>query len=87
MGVSKGVLTMSDGLPLPEKLVRANFRTGHRNKVGWTAIWLVDDAGYVLHTEPVCTVPAKYHQWFIDWLVQQQCPEMFHSVRHDEEAT
>lgn len=63
-------------------MVRAKFRATPAHN-GFVAIWLVDGEGYQLHTEPVCAVPEHYHQWFVAWLEQQECPERFPAVIHD----
>lgn len=32
---------------------------------GWQPVWMTDECGRVLHTEPVCTIPVAYgHRWF-----------------------
>ena len=41
-------------------------------RAGWITIWVVDEHGCVLNTEPVCTIPVDYHQWFADWLEGQE---------------
>lgn len=59
--------------------------TEERN--GWTAIYAVDDHGFFLHTEPVCTIPTNYHAWFRDWLLSQTSfDQEFPSVRHGEQT-
>lgn len=36
---------------------------------GWVSIWMVDECGRHLHTEPVCTIPVGYgHAWFAEYL-------------------
>jgi hypothetical protein len=59
--------------PLPR--VRPHFKAGVEQS-GYTRVWLVDDQGRVLHTEPVCSVPTASigHKWFVEWLEQQPCP-------------
>jgi len=37
-------------------------------RMGFVPMWLVDDDGNQINTEPVCTIPIEYHKWFIDWL-------------------
>lgn len=40
-------------------------------KNGWTQIYVVDEHGCLLHTEPVCSVPTKWgHRWFTAWLIE-----------------
>jgi hypothetical protein len=41
---------------------------------GWAAVWLVDDDGCQLHTEPVCTFPDDWHPWFGTWIEKQDVP-------------
>lgn len=45
-------------------------------RMGWQRIFIVDEHGCLLHTEPVCTVPVSGdgHAWFVDWLEGQTCP-------------
>jgi hypothetical protein len=49
---------------------------------GWRSVWVVDEHGCHLHTEPVCTVPVPWHDWFAEWLrnqpVEQYFPELIH---------
>jgi hypothetical protein len=61
--------------PLPR--VRPRFKMG-AERMGWVAIWLVDDQNRSLHTEPVCSIPVGDvgHRWFAEWLEQQECPVM-----------
>lgn len=47
-----------------------HFRKGKESN-GWVPIWLVDDQGEQVNTEPVCTVPVEFHGWFPDWLELQ----------------
>lgn len=55
-------------------LVRPHLvATPERN--GWRTVWLVDEHGCALNTEPLCTVPSEYHSWFVDWLVKQKMPD------------
>jgi hypothetical protein len=61
-------------------MVRGHFKAVPA-VAGWTAVYIVDDDGNLLNTEPVCTVCERYHSWFIEWLQEQKCPEMFPPVR------
>jgi hypothetical protein len=56
--------------------MKAFFASG-TSRMGWIAIWVVDEHGCCLHTEPICTVPSEWHQWFVDWLEDQECPMEF----------
>jgi hypothetical protein len=37
-------------------------------------VWLVDEDGCLLHTEPVCRVLTKWHSWFATWLQEGDIP-------------
>ena len=50
--------------------------------LGWTPIWLVDEHGCVLHTEPVCSVPDHWHEWFVKWIIESDLPQKFPSLLH-----
>lgn len=36
--------------------------------MGLRAVFLVDDCGCLLHTEPVCTIAEGWHVWFAEHL-------------------
>lgn len=44
------------------------------NRMGFTTIYVVDEHGCLLNTEPACTVPERYGNWFLAWLLAQPCP-------------
>ncbi len=44
-------------------LVKAELRKGP-SRMGFAPYWVVDKAGNLLHTEPVCLVPDGWHDWF-----------------------
>ena len=52
---------------------KTGFKRGI-SRVGFTPVWLVDEAGNLLHTEPVCTVATEWFDWFLHWLEAQECP-------------
>jgi len=53
---------------------KAQFAYG-RESMGWRPVFLVDEHGCLLHTEPVCTVPERWHGWFLHWIQNQEVPE------------
>lgn len=56
------------------KTVSAKLRRG-TTRLGWTQWWLVDGAGNLLNTEPVCLTPEdKWHPWFITILESLHTP-------------
>ena len=44
------------------------------SRMGWTSIYVVDEHGCLLNTEPACSVPDRYGDWFVTWLMVQRCP-------------
>lgn len=56
--------------------VAPRLRAG-RERMGWIPVLAVDEHGCLLHTEPVCLVPAKWHPWFIEWLERQDVPVLY----------
>jgi len=44
--------------------------------LGQRPVWLVDDQGRLVHTEPLCVVSEKYHSWFFSWLEEQTLPKV-----------
>jgi hypothetical protein len=52
-------------------------------RMGWTPVWVTDEHGCSLHTEPVCTVPDE-HYWFLSWIEQQAVTQPFLSLIHHE---
>jgi len=52
------------------KTVNALIQKG-KPKMGMTPVWLVDEKGNLLNTEPVCVVCEKFHPWFIGWLKEK----------------
>jgi hypothetical protein len=50
-----------------------------------TVVWLTDECGCSLHTEPVATVNAEYHPSFVEWLERQvpdyQVPGLLYHFR------
>ena len=51
-------------------IVKAKLRCEIGN--GFYTFWLVDaETLELLNTEPVCTVPRFYHEWFREWLSTQ----------------
>ncbi len=54
------------------RFIRGTMRTD-----GWVDIWAVDEHGCLLHSEPICIVPPKWHAWFLDWIEKQKCPIEF----------
>lgn len=42
--------------------------------MGFTPVYVVDEHGCLLNTEPACAVPDRYGDWFMAWLLQQPCP-------------
>ena len=42
-------------------------------KLGWIEVYVVDEHGCLLNTEPVMSVPGGWHTWFLYWLKQQPC--------------
>jgi hypothetical protein len=46
-------------------MVRGHFKAVPA-VAGWTAVYIVDDDGNLLNTEPVCTVCERYHPWFVE---------------------
>lgn len=56
------------------KFISARLARGQA-KLGWTAWFLVDSAGNLLNTEPVCSTPEdKWHPWFIKVLETLRTP-------------
>lgn len=41
--------------------------------LGWIEVYVVDEHGCQLNTEPVMTLVEKWHSWFIEWLKAQPC--------------
>ena len=64
---------MSEELPL----VKPHLAASSENE-GKVAIWLVDEHGCHLHTEPVCIAfvggedSFPGHPWFLDWLLTRR---------------
>jgi hypothetical protein len=54
--------------------------------MGWRQVFLVNDAGKLLHTEPVCSYPEKWHDWFGPWLMKQEVPIELPDVKPDPQA-
>ena len=44
------------------------------SRMGCTTIYVVDEHGCLLNTEPACSIPDRYGDWFLDWLLVQPCP-------------
>lgn len=45
-----------------------------QSRMGFTPIYVVDEHGCLLNTEPACSVPDRYGDWFMAWLMSQPCP-------------
>lgn len=43
-------------------------------RLGMTSVFVVDEHGCYLNTEPACLVPDRYANWFLSWLKEQPCP-------------
>jgi hypothetical protein len=54
--------------------VQPRFVLEDRPKMGWRSVYLANDAGMLLNTEPVCSYPVGYHPWFGEWLTKQRVP-------------
>lgn len=57
-------------------LTKGYFRAGP-SRGGVRPIYLVDRHGCILHTEPICMVPDRWHAWFIKWLKRQALDRLF----------
>ena len=44
------------------------------NGRGFHEVYVVDEHGCLLNTEPACSIPERYGEWFRGWLLQQPCP-------------
>lgn len=67
---------------------RARFAVG-QERMGFRAVYLIDEAGDLIHTEPVCSFPEKWHPWFFAWLEAQAptLPEHVHGMADKETGT
>lgn len=45
------------------------------DSIDWRAVYVVDEHGCLLHTEPVCSYHVRYHPWFEKWIQEQVVPE------------
>lgn len=43
------------------------------SRMGFTPVYVVDEHGCLLNTEPACSVPDRYGDWFMAWLLSQPC--------------
>ncbi len=41
-------------------------------RLGFRNGYIIDEHGCGQNTEAVCTVPVRYHDWFIEWLERQE---------------
>lgn len=63
-----------------------------RGKFETLEVYVVDEHGCQLNTEPVMSILAAWHPWFVEWLKQQPCtyPElgglMFHPALGETHA-
>jgi len=55
-------------------IVQPRFALEEKPKMGWRSVFLVNAAGDLLNTEPVCAYPENYHDWFGKWIVAQDVP-------------
>ncbi len=44
------------------------------SRMGFATVYIVDEHGCLLNTEPACTVPDFYGDWFMAWLLSQPYP-------------
>jgi len=42
-------------------------------KHGGTVVYVVDEHGCQLNTEPVMVIEKQWHPWFLEWLKSQPC--------------
>lgn len=71
---------------VPEGTVVTRYQRGGKNSLGWVTIWLVDEHGCQLHTEPVCAVNEYYFPWFLKWLEGSRCQVEMAPLLHHEFA-
>lgn len=67
-------------------MVRPRFILEDQPSMGWRSVYLVNEAGQLLNTEPVCAYPIQYHDWFGLWIVKQDVPIELPDVKPDPAA-
>jgi len=67
-------------------LVTPRFALEEKPKMGWRSVFLVNAAGALLATEPVCAFPVEESEWFGKWIVEQRVPVQVPDIAPDRRA-